>query len=248
MTGAAVTAPVPGGGTQVASEASDGVPPGAGSIWTCTAKLASAVWAASPRPQSRWSSVSATRPVMLLAGSGNSTCSPSADAGPPAFWGSRNFQLTAVPKAGDRAAAGRGIAMTSAVLASVMPDSRTRPAPPGPQAAHRPESGIQASASGPWAVFPASCAATVPGGSAVTATCTQWPLTCGRVRLKYWPRCRTTGPISLAATTFTTSGWSVQSVRVMTARAPSASRRVAAMAAERPVSAAVRVRRLRAGR
>src|SRR5262249_57536519 len=76
----------------------------------------------------------------------------------------------------------------------------------------------------------------------------QWPLTCGRVRLKYWPRCRTTGPISPAATTFTTSGWLVQSERVTTARAPSASRRVTAMAAERPVSAAVRVRRLRAAR
>ena len=86
---------------------------------------------------------------MLLAGSGNSTCSPSADAGPPAFWGSRNFQLTEVPKAGDRAAAGRGIAMTSAVLASVMPDGRTRPAPAAVRpasAAHRPESGTQASA------------------------------------------------------------------------------------------------------
>jgi len=247
VTGAAVTAPVPGGGTQVASEASDGVPPGADSSWTCTAKLASAGRAASPRPQSRWSSVSATRPVVLLAGLGNSTCSPSAAAGPPAFWGSRNFQLTEVPKAGDRAAAGRGIAMTSAVLARVIPDSRTRPAPPA-RAAHRPESGIQASASGPRAVFPASCAATAEGGSAVTATRTQWPLTCGCVRLKTWPRWRTTGPISLAATTFTTSGWSVQSLRVMTARAPSASRRVTAMAAERPVSAAVRVRRLRAGR
>ena len=93
----------------------------------------------------------------------------------------------------------------------------------------------------------ALCAA-VPGGSAVTATRTQWPLTCGFWRLKYWPRWRTTGPISLAVTTFTTSGWSVQSVRATTARAPSASRRVAAMTAERPVSAAVRVRRLRSGR
>src|SRR4029077_16226069 len=170
----------------------------------------------------------------------------SAAAGPPAFWGSRNFQLTDVPKAGDRAAAGRGMAMTSAVLAGVIPDSRTRPAPPA-RAAHRPESGIQASASGPRAVFPASCAATAEGGWAVTAKRTQWPLTCGWVRLKTWPRWRTTGPISLAATTFTTSGWSVQSLRVMTARAPSASRRVTAMAAERPVSAAVRVRRCRAG-
>ena len=248
MTGAAVTAPVPGGGTQVASEASGGAPPGAGSIWTCTAKLASAVWAASPRPQSRWSSVSATRPVMLLAGLGNSTCSPSADAGPPAFWGSRNFQLTDGAEGGrpgggrpwhrdDQRGSGEGD--------TGQPDA---PGPAPPEAAHRPESGIQASASGPRAVFPASCAATAPGGSAVTATCTQWPLTCGCVRLKYWPRWRTTGPISLAATTFTTSGWSVQSVRVMTARAPSASRRVTAMAAERPVSAAVRVRRLRAGR
>jgi hypothetical protein len=40
----------------------------------------------------------------------------------------------------------------------------------------------------------------------------------------------------------------LQSVRATTARAPRASRRVAAMTAERPVSAAVRVRRLRSGR
>jgi len=185
-------------------------------------------------------------------GSGNSTCRPSADDGPPALWGSRNFQLTEEPNAGAWAAASRGIAITSAVLASVMPGSRTRSIPVADRlarVAHRGESGTQASASGRCrAPFPASCATTAPGGSALTATRTQCPLTCGCRPLKYWPRWRTTGAISPAVATFTTTGWLAQSVRAMTALAPSASRKVAAMTAARPVSAAVRVRRLRAGR
>jgi len=141
------TAPAPPSGAQLASLASGAGRAVGGSVCTCTAKPARP--ACLDGPSSRCSSASVTSPAALLAGSGNSTCRPSAEAGPPSLAGSRNRQLTELPNAGVSAAADRGITMTSVVRASVRPAGRIRVAA-GPCAnpAHRLASGIQAA--GGW--------------------------------------------------------------------------------------------------
>src|ERR1039458_2731033 len=136
--------------------------------------------------------MSVASPAELFAGSGNSTCSPRPEAGPPTRCGSRNCQPTAVPKAGICAATDRGITIMSGDLATVTPVGWTSCAPAGELRAtstQSEESGIQAS-SPAWPdgdLSPDTSAAAVDGCSLTTWTTAQCPSTSLRWALKYRP-------------------------------------------------------------
>src|SRR5258706_13518848 len=134
--------------------------------------------------------MSVASPAELFAGSGNSTCRPSAVAGPPTRWGSRNCQPTDVPKAGICAATDCGITIMSGDRATVMPVGWTSCAPAGElraTSAQSEESGIQPSnpARPDGDLSPDTSAAAVDGGTLTTWTTAQCPFTSLRCALNH---------------------------------------------------------------
>ena len=152
-----------------------------------------------------------------------------------------------------RAAAGRGIAITSGDSATTIPLGWTRLAAAGVARAtstHSGESGIQAFTAGcgfpaaPWA----RSAATVAAGTVCTATAAQRPSTWRCWLLKYVASRWIAGAISPETATCAVVVWPVQVARAEMVLAPSATRRVAAIAAASRVNSAVPSLRLRPGR